>query len=76
MPGESDLAFERRRVASSARRRSRDVVCLVRRRRCMALAPVQRKEAGARDGVLITDKCRGPRGDGLSLRLLTGERQY
>jgi hypothetical protein len=49
---------------------------LVPRRRCMALAPVQRKEAGARDRVLITDKCRGPCGGDLSVHLLTRESQY
>ena len=44
--------FPRRRVASSARRSSRDTICL-KRRRCMALLHPMRK-AGARDGVLIT----------------------
>lgn len=44
IPGGSDLASSRRRKASYARRSSGDVVCLMRYRCCMALAPVQRKE--------------------------------
>jgi hypothetical protein len=52
-PGGSSVACSRSRRASAARRSSRDVVCLMRRRSCMALAPVQTEGRRRRDGVLF-----------------------
>ena len=74
-PDGSSLASSRNRFASSARRSSRDLSCLRRRRcSCTAGAPCLSR-TGARSVSLSPIKCHELHGDGFILRLAVGKEQ-
>jgi len=60
MPGGIVLACSLRLRACSASRSSKEVSCLMRRRCCGIRCSIRTRE---RNGDLITDNCRGSRGD-------------
>src|ERR1700760_2113507 len=71
-PAAADFAFSRASTANAISRSLNDIVCLKRRRICMACF-FPSEEGGSAIGVLITDVSHDPFGDEISVRAYDGD---